>query len=113
MKPRTFFLRHYEKVAERGKRSIRELWDKVVPVEVPCEVCGTMFLDRSSQRNAMYCSGKCQQQANKANPDYYVMAVCPECNRTYARYKYSNTKTCSRDCGNKRGARQRRLQHSS
>ena len=85
-----------------------------------CPICGTLFKERKSSHEKVYCSRKCQsrgvsiraaERKKAARHAARKMKVCPECGKEFLQTS-ANKVYCSRKCGNKtnhRASRERRI----
>ena len=79
--------------------------------ERACVVCGGSLEHKSSSRQVRYCSEHCRDAARweRSRARSGELRLCEGCGDPLAREKRSDARWCSRECGSRSRARERRL----
>lgn len=80
---------HYQNVT-------KEIW--MEPVTKKCEFCGKEYTtNHAKAKTSKYCSNNCKAAARRKNGADKIEYTCPQCGKTYMKYKYSKAVLCQ-DC---------------
>lgn len=81
-----FHKSHYENIS-------KEIW--MAPVTKVCESCGKEYTTTHAKaKTSKYCSNNCKATARRRRGDDKIEYTCPQCGKTYMKYKYSKAVLC-------------------
>lgn len=81
-----FHKSHYENIS-------KEIW--MAPVTKVCESCGKEYTTTHAKaKTSKYCSNNCKAAARRRRGDDKIEYTCPQCGKTYMKYKYSKAVLC-------------------
>ena len=83
---RDFHKSQYENVS-------KEIW--MAPVTKVCEICGKEYTtNHASASKSRFCSNNCRATFRRRSGADKVEYTCPQCGKTYMKYKYSKAVLC-------------------
>lgn len=83
----------HKKIYEEHTRAV---W--MAPVTKTCEICGKEYtVNHASANKSRFCSNNCKATFRRRSGVDNIEYTCPQCGKTYMKYKYSKAKLCS-DC---------------
>lgn len=88
-KAKDFHKAHYEEVS-------KEIW--LAPVTKICEICGKEYTTtHAAAEKSRFCSNNCKATFRRRSGADKIEFTCPQCGKTYMKFKYSKAKVCA-DC---------------
>ena len=91
--------------SESGKRwhsdHCKEYWSQKGYETYSCSYCGKEFQTKNvyGKNESHFCSNNCKSAFRRCSGVDNTERICPVCGKTYVTNRYSNSKTCSRECG--------------